>query len=120
MTFGKFRGQDLADIEDESYLRWVLEKANALSPTLREAIRARLGLPPTPPNGQAIASVINKAHDVLRSVHREMALRYHPDRKGGSNTAMAAINHMNDCLQEAMSRNLPKPDGTINQQDPPF
>jgi hypothetical protein len=116
MPWGKHKGQDLADVP-ESYLQWALENAEAMSPTLREAIRARLGLPPTPPDGQAVAAVVGKVHDVLRDVYRKMSMRFHPDR-GGSTAAMAAINHMNDCLIEAMTRNLPV--GATDREDSPF
>jgi hypothetical protein len=117
MTFGKYKGRDLADIDDESYLRWALESATTVGPTLREAIRARLGLPPTPPDSQQVAQVVSKMRDVLRSVYRDMSARFHPDR-GGSNAAMSAINRMHDSLQEAMTKSLPDPNGTTNQDHP--
>jgi hypothetical protein len=97
MPWGKHKGRNLADIDDESYLRWALEHTTALTPTLREGIRHRLGLPPAPHDSQAVAKVVAKVRDVLRTVQREMSLRFHPD-KGGNNTAMAAIINMYSCL----------------------
>ena len=37
--------------------------------------------------------------DVVRTWHREMVLKFHPDR-GGSNEAMQAINTAHDRLKE--------------------
>jgi hypothetical protein len=107
MPWGRHRGADLADVP-ESYLQWALENAEAMSSTLREAIRARLGLPAEPPDTEAVATVVAKVHDAVRDVHRAMAVRFHPD-KGGSNEAMIAVNHMHDCLQSELAKRLPKP-----------
>ena len=43
MTFGKYAGIPLSDVP-EGYLVWVLDNLDKLSPTLRSAIRIRLGL----------------------------------------------------------------------------
>lgn len=37
-------------------------------------------------------------HDELKTRYRALAKKHHPDRKGGSVSAMAAVNHANDVL----------------------
>jgi hypothetical protein len=36
--------------------------------------------------------------ELLKARYRELAKKHHPDRKGGSVSAMAAVNHANDVL----------------------
>jgi hypothetical protein len=38
----------------------------------------------------------------IRSVYRELAMRYHPDH-GGSSTAMIALNHMHERLEKTLT-----------------
>jgi hypothetical protein len=107
MPWGKHRGKELSEVP-ECYCRWALENASSLDGPLREAIRQRLGLLPQQQQSDQTAQLVETVRTALRDIHRAMALRFHPDR-GGSTQAMAAINHMNDCLQESLSRRLPKP-----------
>lgn len=90
MPFGKHKGKDLREVPDD-YLLWVLDKCDAASPTLKSAIRQRLGVgepspasAPPPGSGVAIEAVV-------RAWVRQMTLKYHPDR-GGSHEAMIAVN----------------------------
>lgn len=84
MTFGKYRGVDVADVP-AWYLEWVLGNVADLQPALRLAIEERVSGRSAPP--------VAMPRDVLKSVYREMSRRYHPDH-GGSNQAMTAINDM--------------------------
>ena len=98
MPFGKYKGRPLSSVPDD-YLLWVLDNVESLSPTLRRAIEARLGVappppPPPPPTGHLVA--IEK---VIRSWHRQMALKYHPDR-GGSHEQMLIVNEGAELLKQ--------------------
>ena len=91
MPFGKHRGKELRDVP-ESYLLWVLDNIAELSPTLRLAIEERLGVarappPPPPPPGGGATGVA----DLVRAWHRQMTLKYHPDR-GGTHEQMLVVN----------------------------
>ena len=86
MPFGKHVGKELDDIPD-AYLLWILDNIEELSETLREAIEERLGL--IQPEAGAISA--EAASQLIRAWHRQMTMKYHPDR-GGSHEAMIAIN----------------------------
>ena len=114
MPFGRFKGQDLEDIED-GYLLWCLTNIQDMNPFLREAIRARLGLdgngnrkkaenrpppPPPPPSGMlSKADLDSKVKQWFRSV----AMDYHPDRRRGNSEAMTALNDAHDRLRKTLS-----------------
>ena len=92
LTFGKYRGRSLEDVPDD-YLVWVLDHAESAGPTLKEAIRRHLGLDGTSNengNGHGGGLLPAELQEALRSWHRRMALRFHPDR-GGSNEQMQSI-----------------------------
>jgi hypothetical protein len=100
MPFGKYKGWPLWDVPGD-YLLWVLRECARLRPGLRLDIQAELRSrvaaagPETPPPGNTLA--LTSA--LIRTWHREMVLRYHPDR-GGSHEAMQAINDAHDRLKE--------------------
>jgi F420-0:gamma-glutamyl ligase-like protein len=90
MPFGKHRGKELSNVPDD-YLAWVLDNCERISPTLRDAIRARLGLTPV--------SEPNPIDDaLLNRWYRTLVMKYHPDR-GGSVGEMQAVNEANDLLR---------------------
>src|SRR5262245_24462951 len=92
MPFGKYRGWPLEEVPD-GYLAWVLDHCSNAGPTLRTAIRQRLGLEPAPfraPGGQDWPRV-------LQTWYHHLALDFHPDR-GGSTEAMQAVNEAYDRL----------------------
>lgn len=108
MPFGKYKGDDLDDILDD-YLQWVLDNCDIESETLLRAIEIRMGLrarsgptrsppppPPPPPSSGGSGVTIEK---VIRAWHRQMALKYHPDR-GGSHEVMLAINEGAELLKQ--------------------
>lgn len=79
----------------EDYLEWLLENVE---------LRGRL-----------YGAVVDALHrhetfelmpepepDTVRSIYRELAMKYHPDR-GGSTTAMAALNEFYERLKSAIS-----------------
>jgi len=99
MPFGKHRGQPLEEVPT-SYLQWLLDNCD-LRPQLQEAVEEELGQrwsQPPPEPVYAIAE-LSPWEEVVRTWHREMALRFHPDR-GGSAEVMKALNHAADRLKE--------------------
>lgn len=94
MPFGKHRGKQLSEIPD-SYLMWILDNVESLSPTLRYAIELRLGLVPPPdsppPPSSPAARGGATVEMIIRAWHRQMAKRYHPDR-GGTHEQMLVVN----------------------------
>jgi hypothetical protein len=92
MPFGKFRGQRVCDLPSD-YLQWVLGNCANMNPGLRLDVRAELlgrgYLDPAEEVSAAAGPALTVG--LLKRWHREMVLKYHPDR-GGSNEAMAAIN----------------------------
>lgn len=95
MPFGKYKGWSLEDVPDD-YLVWVLDYATSAGPTLKAAIRQRLGLDPQPQPapGASYASdsglPTDRVRQSVQSWYRRMAMKYHPDR-GGSDAQMQAI-----------------------------
>jgi hypothetical protein len=92
-TFGKYHGKLVADVP-EGYLIWCLNECSSLSPRLRRAIQEELDR--RQPAEWADDDMAEERHrEVLlalaRRWHREMSLRFHPDR-GGSQEAMQAAN----------------------------
>jgi len=100
MTFGKHKGKELDEIPD-SYLLWVLEKAESAPALLKAAIRRHLGIedpfqarppPPPPPRSGPMVTA-----DMVARWYRTLAMKFHPDR-GGSHEAMQALNAARDAL----------------------
>jgi hypothetical protein len=98
--FGKHRGRRVCDVPT-GYLRWCLRECECLDPYLRRAVheelRRRDGPAPGPAPSGSTAVVDLPA--VIRQWHRELVLKWHPDR-GGSKEAMQAINDAHDLLQK--------------------
>jgi hypothetical protein len=98
MPFGKYKGELIEDIPTD-YLRWLFRECN-LRPPLRYAVERELAIrradaASNPPAAQAAPAWAS----IIREWHREMALKFHPDR-GGHVEAMKAINHAADRLKE--------------------
>ena len=112
MPFGKYRGEDVADVP-EDYLAWVIENCELRSEAIADAIEARLAgtyqrgarrheraaSPPPPPRppgagttaGGAAGGELALLEKVVRAWHRQMTLKYHPDR-GGTHEQMVVVN----------------------------
>lgn len=125
MPFGKHRGQYLHEVPT-SYLEWCLSNLQDLDSQLRAAMQEALDgqaaeqgersestsgrwrqqsearqryqrreqEPPPEPGRQLV-----ELKAIIRMWHREMAMKFHPDR-GGSVEAMAAINAAHDRLKK--------------------
>ncbi len=100
MTFGKYAGLPLSEVP-EGYLVWVLDNLDKLSPTLRSAIRIRLGLEEPAKTTQEAKDPFEtlfarkererkELEKKLKSWFRQLALDYHPDLRG-SDDAMVAL-----------------------------
>lgn len=87
MPFGKHRGTPVDELP-ENYLTWVWENVRLREP-LRSAVEDALFLscPPAPMPDQ----------DVVKSIYRELAMKWHPDR-GGTTSAMQAVNEFYERL----------------------
>ena len=105
MPFGKYRGRYLHEIP-LSYLGWVFESVDDISPVLRAAIqdeiRERLGLrppqpppppPPPPPSSSCRACLELRSRWLV--TYRKLVMLLHPDR-GGSHDAMVLVNEVNE------------------------
>jgi hypothetical protein len=99
MPWGKFRGWHVREVP-LSYLAWVLEECDNVSPFLERAIRDelawRLGIDRPQ---QAPARGIDPSHlkGAVGRWYREQTMRHHPDR-GGEPGAMVALNNLNDSI----------------------
>jgi hypothetical protein len=111
MTFGKYQGVPLSEIPD-GYLLWVLDNIKSLSPTLRSAIRVRLGLDeaarPDPGTADPFESYFERKErdrrelePTIKAWFRQLVLDYHPDRRG-SHDAMLALNDAHARLRKAL------------------
>ena len=97
MPWGKYKDQLLRDIPPK-YLLYVLRSRRPLPPGLRREIRELLGEEAA---GVDQAPSTGDWQALLRRWHREMVLRFHPDR-GGSHEAMAALNLAYERLKELL------------------
>jgi hypothetical protein len=111
MTFGKYAGIPLSEVP-EGYLVWVLDNLDKLSPTLRSAIRIRLGLEAVAKTAQEVKDPFEnlfarqnqerkELDKKLRAWFRQLALDYHPDCRG-SDDAMLALNDANERLRKML------------------
>jgi hypothetical protein len=100
MPFGKHRGLPVEDLPP-SYLLWMLENIDnkpyltaiaweALADWLEDRDEASRSIRGCSPVSMAPAKA--DFAPAIRTLQREMALRFHPDRDGGSHQAMVAIN----------------------------
>jgi hypothetical protein len=96
MPFGRYRGQRL-DAIPADYLHWLLSECD-LKPHLRAAVeRAYRQMceadEPEQSSAIAIAPLVSRWH-------RQLAVEFHPDKRGGSHICMVAINRARDLLCE--------------------
>jgi hypothetical protein len=112
MPFGKWKGHTLDDIPVD-YLIWVLDNVETLSPFLRDEIERHLrgdneeysrGYRDGFRAGQVIREQAPRLDHVKQAVqkwHREVSLRFHPDR-GGDARVMRVVNELRDSVITAM------------------
>jgi hypothetical protein len=98
MSFGKHRGEPLAKVPFD-YLAWCLRACERLDPWMRRAIEVELErrVGTGPAGGSQLADV----KSLVSRWHRELSLKFHPDR-GGSHEAMKAVNFARDRLLELL------------------
>ena len=99
MSFGKYKGWPLDQVPKE-YLFWALDNCKTLSPFLRQEIENTLRDEGTDMQPAA------QLHGILRQWHREMVMKFHPDR-GGNVEAMKAINIGVERLRELAAQGAP-------------
>lgn len=120
MPFGKHKGELIEDIPTP-YLAWLLRAVNLErwleTAALEEIERRRQSRASRNREGRRRACSGSSGHGsdgathqlpatfpaALQKCHREMVMRFHPDR-GGSHEAMVAINVCFDRLQELLSQ----------------
>lgn len=112
MPFGKYRGCDIGDVPDD-YLEWVLDNIEIRSEALRGAIESKLegtyvrggyrhqatSPPPPPPPPPPPSGGVAIVEKVIRAWHRQMTLKYHPDR-GGTHEQMLLVNEGAELLKK--------------------
>ena len=105
MPWGKFKGSRLTEIES-SYLVWCLEKADSMTPSLRQAIRDELGNRYGRPASSAPPSSLSRkacpnsalAVDIISHGLRALSKKHHPD-VGGDTAVMQTLNAVSDWLK---------------------
>ena len=97
--FGKYSGRRITDAP-ESYLRWCLDSCQCLTPELRRSIQAVLQASDGNA-GDGNPGVAMAIRDAVRRWHREMVMRFHPDREG-NHQAMVAVNAGYERLTEIL------------------
>ncbi len=114
MPFGKHKGEHIDDVPLD-YLMWVYENCDLRSEALASAISARIrgrqsrtsshSPPPPPPppppprQEQATSTGVATIEKVVRAWHRQMAMKYHPDR-GGTHEQMLLVNEGAELLKK--------------------
>jgi hypothetical protein len=98
MPWGKYRGRELADVP-EDYLLWALDNCQRVGPSLRRAIEERLGMIGERPSPAPPPTVPTDLDRVIRTWHRQMTMKYHPDR-GGTTEQMQLVNEGAELLRK--------------------
>ncbi len=104
LDFGKYQGLHISDVPS-GYLQWCLRELKRLEPHLRAAMRDELEYRRTGRTSEAGGkaqpppTVIDA---VITQWHRQLCLRWHPDR-GGDVQVMAAINDAVDKLRTMLA-----------------
>lgn len=98
LDFGKHRGKDLRDVP-ANYLRWVWENLLDLDWRVRDAVRRELESRGEPLDGPTHCPAPADWSGIITRWHRELTLRWHPDR-GGDTRVMQALNDAVDRLRE--------------------
>lgn len=101
MPFGKYRGVELADLDDR-YLGWL--KGLDLREPLRSAVLAEFERRFITEKWSTPSSdVQTMALEIVSAGYRKLALDHHPD-KGGSTTVMQLVNAAADHLRQLLRR----------------
>jgi hypothetical protein len=95
IPFGKFKGQDLADLPDD-YLDWLLtiELREPLHSGIAREAYARMRAPREQTGLRTLDT--NK----IQKVYRSLAFVYHPDRMGGNGDVMKGINLFYEAIRQ--------------------
>ena len=106
MPFGKHKGLELCDVPD-NYLDWLL--SIDLRPRLRRQVESEVQArrfsgrsvdePEDEPDEEEESS--SDLQGLIRAWHRELVMKYHPDR-GGCHEAMIAINDACERLRRTL------------------
>jgi hypothetical protein len=100
MPFGKWRGYDLSEIP-LNYLQWLWGNTE-LRDGLLEAVCYEIQSRQDEIERRQYSSAMPTAKvdaDKIQKIYRNMAFKWHPDR-GGSHTAMQAINEFYEQLKQ--------------------
>jgi hypothetical protein len=96
MPFGKFRGNDLADLPDK-YLDWLLFEIELREP-LRSAVQREYS---TRESGFSIPETSDTLDaDKVKKIYRNLARQYHPDIIGGTGDVMKGINIFYEAIKQ--------------------
>lgn len=92
MPFGKFKGTPIEDI-DSSYIVYCLENFNLTPFVKQEMTNELIGR-----FSEVETFTTNKTS--IKSIYRDLAKKYHPDKSEGNTKAMQAINEFYELLKE--------------------
>ena len=101
IPFGKHQDKPIDKIP-QHYLKWLLaqewflDEFDYLAAVVKAYLNS-LGGPKRPEQSQPKTSLTT---DLVKTWHRRLVLRWHPDRYGGSHQAMVAINDAHTLLKE--------------------
>ena len=104
MPFGKHKGLPFREIPT-SYLEWLTENMGLREPlktSVADELKFREIL-----DAEGATAVATSQASVVDKVRREMALKYHPDRRGGSTKEMAAVNATCDEIAARLGEDIP-------------
>jgi hypothetical protein len=101
MTFGKFRGVEVADLPDD-YLTWLHDQVELREPLL-SAVHAEFAVRFTALDNQKElpAAVRTMVEELVSAGYRKLALQHHPDHPGGDTRTMQLVNAAAHFLRRA-------------------
>jgi hypothetical protein len=107
LPFGKHKGRRLTRVPTD-YLVWCRDRCSTLPPELKAAVALELArreaTSATPTSsGESVSPIGQSLAATIRTLFRNLALKYHPDR-GGSPEAMRALNEFHEDVQGVVGR----------------
>ena len=99
MPFGKYKGLPLSAVPDD-YLAWLIDECDLREPlksAVEAEVEARMAADEADDEPQPGLMTVQS---IAGDWYRRLATEFHPDKRGGSNEAMKAINRGRELLLE--------------------